>query len=118
MEWVALSFSRRSSPPVDRTHFSCIGRRILLSQCVNFFSINPPKILHDAHNVVGMVKKVQGDLSGLEQTTTLMQPQFEPGFVIFVCLFVFLEVIVLSLTHNNQRRDSENTLYTIGLKEN
>ena len=60
MEWVALSFSRRSSPPMDRTHFSCIGRQVLLSQCVDFFSINPPKILHDAHNVVGIVPKVQG----------------------------------------------------------
>ena len=28
VEWVALS-SRRSSPPMDRTHFSCIGRQIL-----------------------------------------------------------------------------------------
>ena len=86
-----------------------------LSQCVNFFSINPPRILHDTHHVVGMVQKVQGDLSGFEQTATITQPQFELGCVIF--LFV-LEVTVLSLTHNNQRRDSENTLYTIGLKEN
>ena len=29
LEWVAISFSRGSSQPWDRTHMSCIGRRIL-----------------------------------------------------------------------------------------
>ena len=29
LEWVAISFSRGSSPPRDRTQVSCIGRRIL-----------------------------------------------------------------------------------------
>ena len=29
LEWVAISFSRRSSWPRDQTHVSCIGRRIL-----------------------------------------------------------------------------------------
>ena len=29
LEWVAISFSRRSSPPRDRTCISCIGRLIL-----------------------------------------------------------------------------------------
>ena len=30
LEWVATSFSRRSSQPKERTRISCIGRRILL----------------------------------------------------------------------------------------
>ena len=29
LEWVAIAYSRRSSPPVDQTHVSCIGRWIL-----------------------------------------------------------------------------------------
>ena len=29
LEWVAMSFSRGSSRPADRTHISCIGSRIL-----------------------------------------------------------------------------------------
>ena len=29
LEWVAMSFSRRSSRPRDRTHTFCIGRQIL-----------------------------------------------------------------------------------------
>ena len=29
LEWIAISFSRRSSWPRDRTHVSCIGRQIL-----------------------------------------------------------------------------------------
>ena len=29
LEWVAVSFSRGSSPPRDQTCVSCIGRRIL-----------------------------------------------------------------------------------------
>ena len=29
LEWVAISFSRESSPPRDQTWISCIGRRIL-----------------------------------------------------------------------------------------
>ena len=29
LKWVAISFSRASSRPRDRTHVSCIGRRIL-----------------------------------------------------------------------------------------
>ena len=29
LEWVAISFSRESSPPRDRTGVSCIGRQIL-----------------------------------------------------------------------------------------
>ena len=29
LEWAAISFSRRSSPPRDRTHISCRGRQIL-----------------------------------------------------------------------------------------
>ena len=29
LEWVAISFSRESSPPMDETCVSCIGRRIL-----------------------------------------------------------------------------------------
>ena len=29
LDWVAISFSRRSSPPRDRTQISCIGRQIL-----------------------------------------------------------------------------------------
>ena len=29
LEWVAISFSRRSSQPRDQTHISCIGRWIL-----------------------------------------------------------------------------------------
>ena len=36
LEWVAMPFSRGSSPPRDRTHISwvsCIGRRILYHQC-------------------------------------------------------------------------------------
>ena len=35
LEWVAIPFSRRSSPPRDQTHvssISCIGRRILYHQ--------------------------------------------------------------------------------------
>ena len=28
LEWVAVSFLRGSSPPMDQTHVSCIGRRI------------------------------------------------------------------------------------------
>ena len=30
LEWVAISFSRRSSQAGDRNHISCIGRQILL----------------------------------------------------------------------------------------
>ena len=30
LEWVAISFSRGSSQPRERTHVSCIGRQILL----------------------------------------------------------------------------------------
>ena len=30
LEWVAISSSRGSSQPRDRTDFSCIGRRVLL----------------------------------------------------------------------------------------
>jgi len=29
LEWVAISFSRGSSPPRDQTHISCIDRRVL-----------------------------------------------------------------------------------------
>ena len=29
LEWVAISFSRRSSWPWDQTHISCFGKRIL-----------------------------------------------------------------------------------------
>ena len=29
LEWVAISFSRRSSQPRDRTLVSCIGRQVL-----------------------------------------------------------------------------------------
>jgi len=29
LEWVAISFSRRSSQPRDQTHFSCIGKWVL-----------------------------------------------------------------------------------------
>ena len=29
LEWIAISFSRGSSPPRDWTHISCIGRQIL-----------------------------------------------------------------------------------------
>ena len=35
-EWVAISFSRGSSPPRDQTHVSCIyciGRRVLYHYC-------------------------------------------------------------------------------------
>ena len=30
LEWVAISFSKGSSPPRDRTFISCIGRQVLL----------------------------------------------------------------------------------------
>ena len=29
LKWIAIAYSRRSSPPVDQTHVSCIGRWIL-----------------------------------------------------------------------------------------
>ena len=29
LEWVAISYSRQTSPPKDQTHISCIGRQIL-----------------------------------------------------------------------------------------
>ena len=29
LEWIAISFSRGSSQPRDRTHISCVGRQIL-----------------------------------------------------------------------------------------
>ena len=35
LEWVAIPFSRGSSPPRDRTHISCIGRQI--------FTAEPPR---------------------------------------------------------------------------
>ena len=36
LEWVAISFSRGSSPSRDRTHVSCIGRQFL-------YHIEPPE---------------------------------------------------------------------------
>ena len=33
LEWVAISFSRGSSQPRDRTHASCLGRQILYQLC-------------------------------------------------------------------------------------
>ena len=39
LEWVAVSFSRGSSRPRDRTHISCIGRRMLY-HCVTWETIS------------------------------------------------------------------------------
>ena len=38
-EWVAVSFSKGSSPPSDRTHVSCIGRQILYQWATKFSSV-------------------------------------------------------------------------------
>ena len=44
LEWVAISSSRGSSWPRDRTRVSCIGRRILHPRATGEVIINKPKL--------------------------------------------------------------------------
>ena len=61
LEWIAFSFSRRSSQPTDQTHISsvsCIGRQVLHHQChsavyICQFQFTPPPLSSpDVHTFV------------------------------------------------------------------
>ena len=45
LEWIAFPFSRGSSQPRDRTHVSCIGRRVLYQWATREAHVSPPLFL-------------------------------------------------------------------------
>ena len=75
LEWVAISFSRRSSQPRDWTHISCTGRRILYHWAT---------------------RDALADVSGMLKTLTItVLLSVSPSVSVNIC-FLYLGATVLS----------------------
>ena len=115
-EWVAISFSRRSSWPRDQTYVSCIGRWVFVCLFVCFTTEPPGKLLcfgsdhYESQSLQKQRWKEKWSLWNMTFDFTFLYPSFPGPFTSsswpLLCLFKIPPFLFCSLAGKEKHRQT------------